>query len=164
MYQAIFQILREESSLDSIMSSYQLLKELDTVCNFIFLLLIKSSVSRFTNIYSILFDVLNCSASPGFIFQKRQKLNQHLLVLLRLKQLQLKMYDTLTSLILPIYYCRLWLSCLLLLSMIILAISQAWSPFIFGVDCPFTEKDASREKPPGSLDPSVGYIQQCSIF
>lgn len=33
MFEAIFQILTEESTLDAIMSSYQLLNELDTVLN-----------------------------------------------------------------------------------------------------------------------------------
>ncbi|KAL1829663.1 hypothetical protein ACET3Z_008075 [Daucus carota] len=90
MYQAIFQILREESSLDSIMSSYQLLKELDT---------------RFPRVYiSEKTETESASASTS-----------------------------------PFE---------------IVVVEDAWSPFIFGVDCPFTEKDASREKPPGSLDPS----------
>lgn len=90
MYQAIFQILREESSLDSIMSSYQLLNELDT---------------RFPRVY-ISEKTENESASA------------------------------VTSLF------------------ELVVVEEAWSPFIFGVDCPFPEKDASRENSSGSFDPS----------
>lgn len=94
MYQAIFEILREERSLDSIMSSYQLLNELDT---------------RFPSVY-ISEKTDNESASA------------------------------VTSLF------------------ELVVVEEAWSPFSFGVDCPFTEKGASREKPAGSLDPSGFHV------
>ncbi|KAL8113072.1 hypothetical protein AgCh_020412 [Apium graveolens] len=90
MYQAIYQILREESSLDSIMSSYQLLNDLDT---------------RFPRVYITEKTETESASAVASTIE-------------------------------------------------LVVVEEAWSPFTFGVDCPFTEKDASREKPPGSFDPS----------